>query len=98
MMPYREPFAWAAVPLFDSSISGGVGGFGSPSSPLPTGLGSNVIDPGVDMIGRTLSEGRVAHDTGGTPVIVEIPGLNRVKENYIEESLQVCNHLFNSHI
>lgn len=89
MMPYREPFAWAAVPLFDSSIPSGVGGFGSPSSPLTPGLlGSNIVDPGLDMNGRTLSEGRIARDSGGTPVIVEIPGLNRVKENYIEESLQ----------
>jgi hypothetical protein len=91
MMPYREPFAWAAVPLFDNSIPGVAGGFGSPSSPLPAGLGSSGIDPGLDMVGRTLSEGRVTHDSSGTPVIVEIPGLNRVKENYVEESLQVIN-------
>lgn len=89
MMPFREPFAWAAVPLFDSSISGGVGGLGSPSSPVPPGLlGPSAADPGLDLIGRTLSDGRIAHDSGATPVIVEIPGLNRVKENYTEESLQ----------
>eukprot|EP00250_Pteridium_aquilinum_P019527 c24469_g1_i1 orf=329-5872(-) len=89
MMPYREPFAWAAVPLFDSSIPGGVGGFGSPSSPLPPGLGGqSIVDPSLDMTGRSLAEGKIAQDPGGTRVIVEIPGLNRVKENYILESLQ----------
>ncbi|MCO5610233.1 hypothetical protein L7F22_064469 [Adiantum nelumboides] len=89
MMPYREPFAWAAVPLFDNSIPGGVGGFGSPSSPLPSALGgTNIVDPTVEMNGRGLMEGKIAQDPGGTRVIVEIPGLNRVKENYIQESLQ----------
>lgn len=83
-MPYREPFAWAAVPLFDTTMSG-VGGFPSPSSPLPPGMLSTSLLEGVDLdSGRSDKQ----HEGGG-PVLVDIPGLNRVKECYSEESLQV---------
>ena len=30
MMPFRESFAWITIPLFDSAVTGGVGGFGAP--------------------------------------------------------------------
>ncbi|KAG6554310.1 hypothetical protein Mapa_004226 [Marchantia paleacea] len=83
VMPYREPFAWAAVPLFDTTMSG-VGGFPSPSSPLPPGMLSTSLLEGVDLdSGRSDKQ----HEGGG-PVLVDIPGLNRVKECYSEESLQ----------
>ncbi|KAL3697766.1 hypothetical protein R1sor_011842 [Riccia sorocarpa] len=83
VMPYREPFAWAAVPLFDTTMSG-VGGFPSPSSPLPIGMLSTSLLDGVDMDG---SRSDSKHEAAG-PVLVDIPGLNRVKECYSEESLQ----------
>ncbi|KAH9295018.1 hypothetical protein KI387_038606 [Taxus chinensis] len=89
IMPYREAFAWAVVPLFESQVGGGVGGTASPSSPLaPSISGSSSQDSGLDLIGRTASDGRMTHYLSGSCVIVEIPNLNRVKESYIEELLQ----------
>lgn len=89
IMPYRESFAWAVVPLFESNIGGGVGGIASPSSPLaPSISGSSSQESNIDLIGRTASDGRMTHYSSGSAVIVEIPNLNRVKESYVEELLQ----------
>jgi hypothetical protein len=93
VMPFREPFAWATVSLFDSSVTGGVGGFTSPSSPLPPSLlGSGLMEAAVDIEGRLVTGGDSKHhDTRQhEPVLVDVPGLNRVKENYMEETLLVC--------
>ncbi|KAG0603065.1 hypothetical protein M758_10G063500 [Ceratodon purpureus] len=90
VMPFREPFAWATVSLFDSSVTGGVGGFTSPSSPLPPSLlGSGLLEAAVDIEGRLVTSGDSKHhDTRQhEPVLVDVPGLNRVKENYMEETL-----------
>ncbi|XP_024384292.1 guanine nucleotide exchange factor SPIKE 1 isoform X3 [Physcomitrium patens] len=90
VMPFREPFAWATVSLFDSSVTGGVGGFTSPSSPLPSSLlGSGLMEAAVDIDGQLLTSGDSKHhDTRQhEPVLVDVPGLNRVKENYMEETL-----------
>ena len=91
VMPFREPFAWATVALFDSSVTGGVGGFTSPSSPLPPSLlGSGLMEAALDMDGRLVTGGDSKHhDTRHDTVLVDVPGLNRVKENYMEETLLV---------
>eukprot|EP00252_Welwitschia_mirabilis_P019875 TRINITY_DN4713_c0_g1_i1.p1 TRINITY_DN4713_c0_g1~~TRINITY_DN4713_c0_g1_i1.p1 ORF type:complete len:1841 (+),score=338.97 TRINITY_DN4713_c0_g1_i1:465-5987(+) len=89
IMPYREAFAWAVVPLFESSMSGGVGGTPSPGSPLASSIsGSTSHESNLDLVGRTASDGRMTHCSNGSAVIVEIPNLNRVKESYVEEMLQ----------
>ncbi|CAM6094734.1 unnamed protein product [Calypogeia fissa] len=87
VMPYKEPFAWAAVPLFDMS-NHGVGGFPSPSSPLSSGLLHNNLIEGVDLDSGRSEHSKHGHETSSGPVLVDIPGLNRVKECYNEESLQ----------
>lgn len=67
----QSTFCESAVPLFGTTITGGVGGFGSPSNPLPFGLvGPSLPDSSVDVVGRTLSDGRLMHGSGGTHVIV----------------------------
>ncbi|KAG0565982.1 hypothetical protein KC19_7G029000 [Ceratodon purpureus] len=90
VMPFREPFAWATVSLFDSSVTGGVGGFTSPSSPLPPSLlGSGLMEAAVDINGQLVTGGDPKHHDSRQhePVLVDVPGLNRVKENYMEDSL-----------
>lgn len=98
VMPFREPFAWATVSLFDSSVTGGVGGFTSPSSPLPPNLlGSGLMEAAVDINGQLVTGGDLKHHGSRhhEPVLVDVPGLNRVKENYMEETLLVCKTLQN---
>jgi hypothetical protein len=93
VMPFREPFAWATVSLFDSSVTGGVGGFTSPSSPLPPSLlGSGLMEAAVDINGQLVTGGDPKHHDSKQhePVLVDVPGLNRVKENYMEDTLLVC--------
>ena len=88
IMPYREAFAWAVVPLFETHAGAGVGGTASPSSPLaPSISGSSSHENGLDLIGRTASDGRMTHYLSGSCVIIEIPILNKVKEIYIEDFL-----------
>lgn len=91
VMPFREPFAWATVSLFDSSLTGGVGGFTTPSSPSPPSLlGSGLMEATLDIDGRLVSGESKHHDTRNhEPVLVDVPGLNRVKENYMEDTLLV---------
>ncbi|KAL5730695.1 MAP kinase Spk1 [Ranunculus cassubicifolius] len=81
IMPYRESFAWAMVPLFDNNSA--VGGATSPSSPLaPTFSGSSTHDIAVETAAKNSS------DANGKCVVVEVSNLNKVKESYTEDSLQ----------
>uniref|UniRef100_A0A7C8ZYP7 Uncharacterized protein n=1 Tax=Opuntia streptacantha TaxID=393608 RepID=A0A7C8ZYP7_OPUST len=89
IMPYREPFAWAMVPLFDSSIGGTSGGSSSPSSPLATGVsGSSFHEGAVESTAKITLDGKLGYSSGSS-VVVEISNLNKVKEGYTEDSLQV---------
>lgn len=90
VMPFREPFAWATVALFDANVTGGVGGFSSSptSSPLPPGiLGSALMEASLDSDGRLIADSKT--ESASVPVLVDVPGLHRVKENYTDEMLQV---------
>ena len=88
-MPYREPFAWAMVPLFDSSIGGTSGGSASPSSPLATSVsGSSFHEGAVESTAKITLDGKLGYSSGSS-VVVEISNLNKVKEGYTEDSLQV---------
>ncbi|XP_024369391.1 guanine nucleotide exchange factor SPIKE 1 isoform X5 [Physcomitrium patens] len=88
VMPFREPFAWAVVALFDANITGGVGGFSSsPSSPLPPGLfGPSLMEASLDSDGRLIADAKT--ESSSVPVLVDVQSLRRVKENYTEEMLQ----------
>lgn len=89
-MPYQDSFVWVVVPLCESNIGGAVGGIASPSSPLaPSISGSSSQESNIDLIWRKTSDGRMTHYSSGSTVIVEIPNLNRVKESYVEELLDV---------
>jgi hypothetical protein len=81
--------AWATVALFDANITGGVGGFSSsPSSPLPPGLlGSALMEASLDSDGRLIADAKA--ECASVPVLVDVPSLHRIKENYTEEMLQV---------
>ncbi|KAH9673832.1 Guanine nucleotide exchange factor SPIKE 1 [Citrus sinensis] len=88
IMPYRESFAWAIVPLFDNSIGAVSGGSASPSSPLaPSVSGSSSHEGVFEPISKITLDGKLGY-SGGSSVIVEISNLNKVKECYTEESLQ----------
>uniref|UniRef100_N1QRS9 Dedicator of cytokinesis protein 8 n=1 Tax=Aegilops tauschii TaxID=37682 RepID=N1QRS9_AEGTA len=87
VMPYREPFAWAMIPLFENNHAGGDAA--SPSSPLaPSMSGSSSQDSIVEPISKLASDGKLNHYSSGSSVIVEISNLNKVKESYMEDSLQ----------
>ncbi|ONL97599.1 Guanine nucleotide exchange factor SPIKE 1 [Zea mays] len=89
IMPYKESFAWAMIPLFESNRAGGLSDAASPSSPLAPSLsGSSSQDSIVDPISKLALDGKVNHYSSGSSVIVEISNLNKVKESYIEDSLQ----------
>ncbi|TVU01800.1 hypothetical protein EJB05_52737, partial [Eragrostis curvula] len=89
IMPYKESFAWAMIPLFESNHSGGVGDTASPSSPLaPSISGSSSHDSIVEPVSKLTLDGKMNHYSSGSSVIVEISNLNKVKESYIEDSLQ----------
>lgn len=89
MIPFREPFAWSILPLFDAIVTGGVGGFSSPTnSPLPPGvLGSALMETSLDSDGRLIADSKP--ESVSVPVLVDVPTLHRVKENYTEEMLLV---------
>lgn len=90
IMPYRESFAWAIVPLFDNNNPMVSGGAASPSSPLaPSASGSSSQDSFVESVAKNTSDGKLSQYPSGSSVIVEISNLNKVKENYTEDSLQV---------
>lgn len=86
IMPYREPFAWAIIPLFDSSASAASVGSASPGSPLASSLSGSVSqDHGSEPIAKITSDGKLGYSSA---VVVEVSNLNKVKEGYTEDSLQ----------
>lgn len=90
IMPYRESFAWAIIPLFESNNAVVAGGSASPSSPLASSVsGSSSQDSIVDPLSKVTLDGKLSQYSGGSSVIVEISNLNKVKESYTEDSLQV---------
>ncbi|KAJ6821518.1 guanine nucleotide exchange factor SPIKE 1 isoform X2 [Iris pallida] len=89
IMPYRESFAWAIIPLFESNSVMAAGGAASPSSPqAPSVSGSSSQDSIVESVARNTLDGKLAQYSSGSSVIVEISNLNKVKESYTEDSLQ----------
>ena len=94
IMPYKESFAWAIVPLFDNSIAVISRGAASPSSPLaPSVSGSSSHDGVFEPAAKITLDGKLGYSSG-ISVVVEISNLNKVKESYTEDSLQVwlrCN-------
>ncbi|XP_024370509.1 guanine nucleotide exchange factor SPIKE 1 [Physcomitrium patens] len=90
VMPFREPFAWSMIALFDANVTGGVGGFSSSptSSPLPSGiLGSALMEASLDLDGRLIADSKA--DSASVPVLVDVSSLHRVKENYTEDMLLI---------
>ncbi|KAL5647921.1 hypothetical protein ACJX0J_042276, partial [Zea mays] len=89
IMPRKESFAWAMIPLFEGNHAGGLSDAAYPSSTLATSLpGSTSQDSIVDPILKLTLDGNVNHYSSGSSVIVEISNLNKVKESYIVDSLQ----------
>ncbi|KAM7264227.1 hypothetical protein ACFE04_001910 [Oxalis oulophora] len=85
IMPYRESFAWAIVPLFDNSITGG---HSSPSSSISGSVhGSSLHDGLLEPVSKITLDKKLGYSSGSS-VLVEISNLNKVKESYTEESLQ----------
>ncbi|KAL8201438.1 hypothetical protein R6Q57_012777 [Mikania cordata] len=88
MMPYRESFSWAIIPLFESNIGVASGGSASPSSPLAHSLsGANLHEGVSEPITKVTLDGQMGHSSGNS-VVVEVSNLNKVKECYSEDSLQ----------
>ncbi|VFQ74893.1 unnamed protein product [Cuscuta campestris] len=88
IMPYREPFAWAIVPLFDGSICAAAGGSTSPSSPLSSSISGYGCQEGVvEPVAKITPDGKLGHSNGNS-IVVEVSNLNKVKEGYTEDSLQ----------
>ncbi|CAL5394024.1 unnamed protein product [Camellia sinensis] len=89
IMPYKESFAWAIVPLFDNNIAAASGGSASSSSPLaPRVSGSSSQDGVSESSAKIALDGKPGYSSGSS-VVVEISNLNKVKEGYTEDSLQV---------
>ncbi|KAL9243906.1 hypothetical protein vseg_017743 [Gypsophila vaccaria] len=87
IMPYRESFAWAMVPLFDSSVAGTSGGSASPSSPLGPSVSGSSFHEGVsESTTKITLDGKLGYSSGSS-VVVELSNLNKVKESYTEDSL-----------
>ncbi|XP_073283618.1 guanine nucleotide exchange factor SPIKE 1 isoform X1 [Primulina huaijiensis] len=92
MMPYKESFAWAIIPLFDSGVSSASGGSASPSSPLTTSmLGSSSKEAAVEQVAKITVDGKLGYSSGNS-VVVEVSNLNKVKEGYTEDSLLDPKH------
>lgn len=90
IMPYRESFAWAIVSLFDNSIGAASGGSASPSSPLAPSISGSTTHEGVfEPSAKVTLDGKLGYSSRSS-VLVEISNLNKVKESYTEDSLQVC--------
>ncbi|CAI7849820.1 unnamed protein product [Closterium sp. NIES-53] len=98
-MPFREAFAFATIPLFDSAGTGSATGFGSSSTGAGTpgvlggaaggGVGEGAGGPGTPgSSSGALGEGGAAprYELGG-PLLVDIPCMQRVKECYTEDQL-----------
>ncbi|XAR56047.1 hypothetical protein NMG60_11036336 [Bertholletia excelsa] len=88
IMPYRESFAWASVPLFDNSITAASGGSASPSSPLTPSISGSSSQDGISKSGAKITLDGKSSYSSGSSVVVEISNLNKVKESYTEDSLQ----------
>ncbi|EPS68174.1 hypothetical protein M569_06596, partial [Genlisea aurea] len=87
VMPYREPFAWAIVPLFDGGSTSVCGGSSSLGSPIITTIsGTSSQEASADVVSKISLDGNLGH-SGGNTVRVEISNLSKVKECYTEESL-----------
>lgn len=94
IMPYRQSFAWAIVPLFDNNIGVSSGGPTSPSSPLAPSVSGTSSHEGVfEPIANITLDGKLGYSSGSS-VVVEISNLNKVKESYTEDSLQVQQVFF----
>ena len=90
IVPYREPFAWAIIPLFETGAYSTTSGIGSPSSPItPSISGLNSHESPGESIAKAPLNGKLAQYSNGGPILVEIANLNAVKESYTEDSLQV---------
>ncbi|KAJ0779533.1 putative dedicator of cytokinesis, DHR-1 domain, DHR-2 domain, C2 domain superfamily [Helianthus annuus] len=88
MMPYRESFSWAVIPLFDTNTGSVSGGSASPSSPLAHSLSGASLQEGVsEPITKVSLDGHMGYSNGNS-VVVEVSNLNKVKESYTEDSLQ----------
>lgn len=88
-MPYRESFALAIIPLFDSGVTIASGGSASPSSPLTTSMsGSNSQEGAAEPLAKITLDGKLGYSNGNS-VVVEVSNLNKVKECYTEDSIQV---------
>lgn len=107
-MPYKECFAWAIVPLFENHNTASGGGATSPGSSLaPTISGSGFQDGIGEPVAKAGYDGKLPQGSTGSSVILEISNLNKVKESYTEDTLQVtfllifcsaafvANHFFN---
>uniref|UniRef100_A0A2P2L9F5 SPIKE family protein n=1 Tax=Rhizophora mucronata TaxID=61149 RepID=A0A2P2L9F5_RHIMU len=87
IMPYRESFAWAIIPLFDNSGATS-GGPASPSSPLASSVsGSSSHEVLFEPTAKITLDGKLG-SLSGSSIVVEISNLNKVKECYMEDSLQ----------
>ncbi|KAH0902696.1 hypothetical protein HID58_042199 [Brassica napus] len=76
------------VPLFDNNITTNTGESASPSSPLTPSMTAASSHDGVfEPMAKITSDGKQG-SSGGSSVVVEISNLNKVKENYSEESIQ----------
>lgn len=94
IMPYRESFAWAIVPLFDNNnIAAASGGPASPSSPLAPSISGSTSQEGVSKSSAKITLDGKAGYSSGSSVVVEISNLNKVKEGYTEDSLQVWQNI-----
>ncbi|CAA6654525.1 unnamed protein product [Spirodela intermedia] len=76
IMPYRESFAWAIIPLFETGSYSAIGGVGSPSKTAG------------EPVAKATLDGKLTQYSNGSPILVEISNLNAVKESYTEDSLQ----------
>ncbi|KAL1563417.1 MAP kinase Spk1, variant 2 [Salvia divinorum] len=87
LMPHRESFAWAVIPLFDGGVTSVSGGSASPSSPLVTSLSGSTSQEGTsEPVAKITLDGKLGYSCGNS-VVVEVSNLSKVKEPYTEESL-----------
>lgn len=89
IMPYRESFAWAIVPLFENHNNVSASGAASPGSPIgPSVSGSSSQESVMESGAKITLDGKLAQYSSGSSVVLEISNLNKVKESYTEDSLQ----------
>ncbi|KAL9996026.1 putative dedicator of cytokinesis, DHR-1 domain, DHR-2 domain, C2 domain superfamily [Helianthus debilis subsp. tardiflorus] len=87
MMPYRESFSWAIIPLFESNTGLATGGSASPSSPLAHSISGVSLQESVsEPVTKVTLDGQMGYSNGNS-VVVEVSNLNKVKESYTEDSL-----------